>query len=160
MNKRNKKNGYSVIEILVYLAIFTSISALVINLFITILSSLNVTNANRRLVEAGQISMDRISREIRQAQSIDASSTSDSLILNGDNLINFRKENNELNLYKNGSLEGSLISDDVSVINLVFRPISTVESQAVKIEMNISYSKGGYTKSENFYNTIVLRGGY
>lgn len=160
MNKINKKNGYSIVEILVYLAIFTSVSILVINLFIVILSSLNNTIVTRKIIESGQISMDRMSREIRQAQSIDISSTSSSLVLTGTNTINFKKENNALNLYKNSSLEGNLLGEDVSVTSLVFRPISTVESRAVKIEMTVEYSKGSYVRSENFYNTIVLRGGY
>ena len=160
MNKIINKKGYSIIEVLVYLSIFTMMSILIINLFMVILSSLNVTNVNRNLVEAGQISMDRMSREIRQAKSIDASSTSSNLVLNGDNIISFKKENGQLNLYKNNSLEGNLLADDISITNLVFRIISTTESQAVKIEMTVSYSKGSYVKSENFYNTIVLRGGY
>jgi len=165
MKTQNKK-GYSIVEIMVYLAIFTALSILVINSFLVILSSFNTTNMNRKLLESGVVSMERISREIRQAKSVDASSTQTILVLNShDNLgvamtIKFINENGELNLYKDNTLQGNLLGDNLSVTNLMFSRITTTESEAVKIKITLQYSGEHKTKSENFYNTIVLRGGY
>ena len=165
MNKLQNKNGYSVIEIIIYLAIFTAISLLVINLFIVILSSFNTTNMNRTLLESGTISMERMSREIRQAKSIDVSSSSDTLILNSIDsfentiLVRFIKENEQLILDKNDS-QDNLLGHNIFITNLVFNYINTTESQAVKIEMTLLYSDSKNIKSENFYNTVILRGGY
>jgi hypothetical protein len=165
-NQDKKHRGYSIVEILVYLAIFTALSILVINSFIVILSSFNFTNMNRKLLEAGAVSMERVSREIRQAELIDINTTSDTLILDShdsggnDMEIKFINENGEFNLYKDDSLEGNLLGESLSLTNLVFRTITTTESQAVKIEMTIKYEEGKNIKSENFYNTVILRGGY
>jgi Tfp pilus assembly protein PilW len=160
------KKGYSIVEILVYLAIFTAMSVLVINSFIVIISSFNTTNMNRKLLEAGSVPMERISREIRQAETIGVDSTGDTLVLNthdslGNNLvIKFALEGSQLNLYKDDVLQAGLLGQNMSITSLVFRRITTTQSEAVKIEMTIQYEEGKDTKSENFYNTIVLRGGY
>ena len=167
ITKKGYIRGYSIVEILVYLAIFTAISILVINLFITILSSFNATNANRKLLESGQMSMERITKEIRQAKNIDiANSTNDLLQLNsvdssGNNIvIKLANVGGNLNLYKDNVLIGSLFSENVSLTNLVFRRIATIHGEAVKIEMTLRYSDGRNIKSENFYNTVILRGEY
>jgi len=165
MKTQNKK-GFSIVEIMVYLAIFTALSILVINSFIVILSSFNTTNMNRKLLESGVVSMERISREIRQAESVDASSTQTMLVLNShdnsgtDMIIKFIDENGELNLYKDNTLQGNLLGDNLSVTNLVFNRITTTVSQAVKIKMTLQYSGGHKTKIENFYDTVILRGSY
>ena len=170
--KTQNKNGFSIVEIIAYLAIFTALSILVINSFIVILSSFNTTNMNRKLLESGTVSMERISREIRQAKNIDIANSSlgsnpGILQLNstdsGGNalVIKFKDENNgQLNLYSDGSLKGNLLGQNVTITSLIFNRISTTQSEVVKIEMTLRYSLGHKTKSENFYDTVVLRGGY
>lgn len=164
MNLNNKK-GYSLVEMIIYLAIFTAISILVINSFITILSSFNTTHINRKLLESGIVSMERISRSIRGAESATVNSSTDIVLNNIDDAtssFNLRVvgENGQLNLYKNNSLEGNILTPGVSLSSLIFRQITTPESQAIKIEMTIEYTSGHQTKSVNFYNTVILRKSY
>ena len=101
------KAGFSIAEIIIYLAIFTMVSILVINSFITITKSFTTTHTNRDLLESGITSMERMSREIRQASSIDLAGSSLStgiLQLNSTDgasnpvVINFSKESLVLNL--------------------------------------------------------------
>ncbi len=169
--KRNLICGYSIIEILVYLAIFTALSIVVINSFIVILSSFNTTNMNRKLLESGSVVMERMSREIRQANSVDIAGSSFGsspgvLQLNSTDesnngiVIKFAVVDQALNLYQDGNLLGNLLGQNVSITSLIFRKISTTNSEAAKIEMTLQYSKGQMIKSVNFYDTIVLRGGY
>ena len=166
-----KKNGYSIVEILVYLAIFTTMSVIVINYFIVVLGSFHVTRTNRDLLESGAISMERIAREIRQADSVDvANSTLSSspgvLQLNSTNssgtpmIIKFSVTNGALNLYENGSLIGNLLGQNVAVTTLMFRRVTTTNGEAVKIELTLQDTESDNNQSENFYNTIILRGGY
>jgi len=167
-----KKNGYSIIEIIIYLAIFTALSILVINSFIVILSSFNKTDINRKLLESGSVSMERISREIRQAKNVDITNSTIGtnpgvLQLNttdsGGNTIyvKFKKENDgSLKIYENSVNGNNLLTQYITATNLIFRRITTTQSEAVKIEMTLEYSRGGITRSENFYDTVVLRGGY
>ncbi len=168
---KHKKNGYSIVEILVYLAIFTSISILVINSFIIILGSFSTTRANRDLLESGSTAIERISREIRQAKSVDiVSSTLGTnpgvLQLNSSDtsgvseVIKFSITNGALNIYKDGTLIGNLLGQNVSVSSLIFRRITTTNGEAVKIELTLEDTIGNITKLENFYDTIILRGSY
>ena len=169
--KTQNKNGFSIVEIMVYLAIFTALSILVINSFIVILSSFNTTNMNRKLLESGIVSMERVSREIRQAKNIDIVNSSlgsnpSILQLNSTDssgnsiIIKFMDENGNLNLYKNNTLQGNLLGQNITITSLIFNRISTTQSEAVKIKITLQYSGGHKTKSENFYDTVVLRGGY
>lgn len=166
-----KKNGYSIVEILVYLAIFTTMSIMVINYFIVVLGSLHTTRANRDLLESGATSMERIAREVRQADSVDIvnstlSSSPGALQLNSTDssgnpmIIKFSVTNGALNLYEDGSLIGNLLSENISVTTLVFRRIVTANGEAVKIELTLQSTDSDDSQSENFYNTIILRGGY
>lgn len=176
INKKNRfasdcqnQNGFSVAEIIIYLAIFTMVSILVINSFITITKSFSITHTNRDLLESGITSMERISREIRQASSIDLIESDLSggvLQLNStdkDNnpiIIKFSKESLILNLYQDDILSGNLLGQNIEIDNLIFRRIVTTESEAIKIEMTIHDTNSKTNKSANFYNTIILRGGY
>lgn len=162
-----RKKGFSIIEIIIYLSIFGTLSIFVINSFIVSISSFNKVLLNHSLAEAAVSSMDRISREIRQAGSIDiAYTTSELLQINSfdssgnDVLIKIVKEGNALNFYRNNIFIGNLLDEDVSVDSLNFRRIETSSGEAVKIEISLYSKKGKNEKIENFYNTIILRGSY
>lgn len=170
MHKQTNK-GYSIVEMLVYLAIFTAISIFIINSMIVVLGSFAATRTNRDLLESGGITMERISREIRQSKSVDiVNSTLGSspgvLQLNstdsaGNSMtVKFVVSSGTLNLYENGTSIGNLLGQNISVSSLIFRRISTTNGEAVKIELTLQdiYSKNN--QSQNFYNTIILRGGY
>jgi len=168
-----KINGYSLVEILVYLAIFVSVSILVINSFIIILNSFNITRVNRELLEGGSTAMERMSREIRQAVDVDISGSTlgsnpgvllvDQIGLGGSGsnfTAKFMVSNGGLILYKDGTLVDNLVGQNVSVTNLIFRRIVTTSGEAVKIEMTLQDTRGSLTKSANFYDTVIMRSEY
>lgn len=169
--KIHKNKGYSLIEIVVYLAIFSALSVLVINSFIVILGSFNTTRANRDLLQSGSKTMERLSREIRQAESVDlVNSTLGSspgvLQLNSRDsagtpmTVRFAIASGNLNLYENGTLVDNLVMENISPTSLIFRRIATTNSEAVKIELTVQDTSSTSTKTENFYNTVILRGTY
>ncbi len=167
--QRNK--GYSLIEMIVYLAIFTSVSVLVINSFITVLGSFSTTRTNRDLLESGAVVIERITREIRQAESIDTinsvfNSSPGALQLNsidsgGSQMtIKFSVTNGAINLYEGGTLVGNLLGQNITATSLVFRRITTTNGEGVKIELTLQDNISKNLQTANFYNTIILRGGY
>lgn len=169
--KNNKQNGYSLVEIVVYLAIFTSLSVLVINSFIVVASSFSTTRTNRDLLESGSTSIERIAREIRQATSVDIVNSTlgsspgvlqlNSVDSSGNTvLIKFSVSNGALNLYEAGTLVGNILGQNITVNSLIFRRISTTNGEAVKIEMRLTDSTSKNSESANFYDTIILRGRY
>ena len=168
---KSKQKGYSLMEMLIYLAIFTMLSILVINSLITVMTSFATTRTNRDLLESGSTAIERISREIRQAKDVDiANSTLGSspgvLQLNSTNsvgnsmVIKFMISSGALNIYEDGVLKDNLLGQNISVNSLIFRRISTTNSEAVKIEMTLQDNKSKSTKTANFFDTIGLRGAY
>lgn len=163
--KLNK--AFSIIEIIIYLAIFAVISIVVINSFIIILSSFSTIRTNHDLLDSGSMAMERMSREIRQAKSIDiANGTSDILQLNSTDsslnavVIKFEKEGDALNIYEDGELVGNLLASNIVLNSISFDRISTTNSEAVKIKIILEDTKSKINRVENFYDTVVLRGGY
>ncbi|MFA7315587.1 MAG: hypothetical protein WC059_02175 [Candidatus Paceibacterota bacterium] len=169
--RTKQTGGYSVIEILIYVALFATLSIAVINSYTVVLASFGATRVNRELLEAGSTIMERMSREVRQATSVDVTSSVlgsslGVLQLNTTDTAGyvttskFIIENGLLNMYTGGSLVGSLSGAHVSITNLIFRKITTTEGEAIKIELTIQNSTSKTLRTENFYNTIVLRGTY
>ncbi len=167
--KKNK--GYSLIEAIVYLAIFGTLSVLVINSFLVVLSSFNRSRINSNLAESGASAMERMSREIRQAKNIDTTnsvlnSSFGTLQLNSTNSSNvakiekFNVSNGDLNLYEDDVLVGNLLGQKVDITSFIVRRITTVEGEAVKIEMTLQNTGSTTIATANFYNTIILRGSY
>ncbi|HAE36979.1 MAG: hypothetical protein UR85_C0009G0013 [Candidatus Nomurabacteria bacterium GW2011_GWF2_35_66] len=166
--KKGLKQGISIIEIIIYLALFTTISIVVINSFIIVISTFSTIRANHDLINAGSNSMERISREIRQAKNIDiVNSTfdSNSSILrlndtNGTSYVVFDKSGNGLRISKNGVTIGNLLTDNVILNKLIFTRISTPNSEGVKIEIEVEDINDKTERIEKFCNTVILRGGY
>lgn len=166
--KQKLMSGFSIIEIIIYFAIFTALSILVINSFIIVLSSFSTIRTNHDLLDSGSVAMDRISHEIRKAQNVDLINSSfdvDSGILRLNNIdgvsyVQFEKTANRLDLLENGVLSGNLLSNNISINKLMFRYITTTNSEAVKIEIELEDTRSKIPRIEKFYNTVVLRGGY
>jgi len=169
MRKINYKSGYSLVEIIVYVSILAMLSVVVVNSFIVVLNSFKTTKINRSVLESGFSTMERLSREIKQANTIvDVNSVFGSnpgiLEIKNTNFNNvvttytFKLNNEVLELYENGSLIGPLNNTNTKVTFLVFKKIDTLKGKAVKIEMTIKDTKE--IKTESFYNTIILRESY
>jgi len=164
---KNKK-GFGVMEVIIYLSLFTVISILVINSFIVILNSFSNMRTNTNLLDSGSMAMERISREVRSAKSIDLTnstfeSNTGTMRLNdtdGTSYIDIGRNTNLLNLSKNGTLFGNLLAPNIIVTKFYLRYITTTKGSAIKIEMTLQDTKSKRNKTANFYNTVVLRGGY
>lgn len=167
-DKNKMKRGYTLIEIVVYIAVLSLVSIVVVNSFIVSISSSKVAFEKRNLLEAGNTIMERMAREIRLADTVvDANSTFDSDpgvleisstdSVSGTRTVKFQVDSGEMSMYENGSLYGSISGDKVAVSSLFFRKITTSSGVAIKIELGLL---GGQGHVSNFYNTVALRGAY
>ncbi len=171
MNKKNTQKGYSLIEMIIYVSIFAVLSVVVVNSFSVVISSFVESRTNRDLLESGNTVLEKISREIRLASSVDtAGSTLGSspgvLQLNSVDssnnarVVKFVFENNTLNIYENNTLTGSLIGNNETITSAIFRKITTSAGTAIKVELTLKDTRGKRQRTENFYDTIILRGDY
>ncbi len=162
--KYNKKNGgYSMVELIFYVALFSFMSLVVINSILTMTKSFKETGTYAEVMKGGDI-IERISREVRRATSVASISASD-LKINTKNdsgvakTMEFVLNNGNVQLFENDVFTGNLNTDNVTISTLTFSQITTTNGVAIKIALDIN-SKSKTNSSESFYNTIVLRGDY
>jgi len=166
------KKGYTLLEMVIYTAIFSIMAVLVINSLFVMTKSLRSIKLSRDINNSAQISLERMAREIRLADSIDGTSTLGThpgyLKLNTvdrttgtPTTVEFSLVGGQLMITEGASPAVALTSPDLEVTNIVFNDIPSLTlSEAVKIDFEIRADIAGKTKTENFYNTIVLRGSY
>jgi len=164
IKKRNQ--GASLIELLFYIAIFAVLFLVVINSMVFMTRSFRETVVNTDLTQTVSV-MERISREIRNATSINTVSST-SLKLNtidsvtaAESTIRFSLSGSNIELYDGSDvLVGNLNSQNISVTDLRFAEITTVEGKAVKFVVTVKSNHYNSVRTEKFYDTVVLRGAY
>lgn len=164
---KNKKAGFSIIEILFYISIFSVIFLVVIDSMIVMTKSFRETLINRDFMQAGNI-MERITREIRDANGILSASASDNKIkLSVPNNaqvyypLDINLVGTDIQLFEDNVSIGNLNSSNLSINYLDFTQIETVHGwSTVKVTMTVQSNRYNSTKTETFYDTVVLRGMY
>jgi hypothetical protein len=118
-------------------------------------------------------SVSRMMTEIRNAESVDPSSTFGTNLVGTSGYLRLNtgvatpalvkfyvNGSSSLAVDEDGVYSGPLTSTDARVKSLIFRSISTANSQAVKIELEIESGSSTNYKSKKFYDTAILRGSY
>lgn len=168
MRKFNQKNnnGFTLIEMVVYIALMTVILLAIIQSLITVLKSGQISFAEINIRNSGYSAMERMIREISSSENIIQISNG-SLELSKDNGGSFVKfeisPDNILNFYEGSGTPifiGPLTLKSINVKNLIFNKIDTGKSLAVRIQMELETIVKGQTKNEWFYSTAILRGSY
>ena len=166
--KKNIK-GFSLVEMLIYIAILVMMLMVIINMLYIISSSGRRLTSSRNIENSGAILFERITREIRNSTSVDsANSTFDTspgvLVLNQTDLnsnahsVKFIISSNTVHVLDNGTDQGPLTGIDTKVTNLVFSRITSTSSQAIRIQVTLQSGTSTAYKSKNFYSTTILRG--
>lgn len=168
MLHKSKKQGFSLIEMVVYVSVLSVISVLLINMLISITSTYRTVVALRIAEHSGIDSMERMTRDIRGAISVD---TANSILGTSPGVLTlvstysgvstttkFYVDSGVLKVDVNGTYLGPLTLADTSVTNLVFNLLDNGVSQAVKIDITISGTVGVINKSKTYHTTVVLKG--
>lgn len=165
------KRGFSLAEMIIYAAILSVLSIVTINATFSTMRSFAEFRVARDLNSSATSLLERMTREIRTAYGINgAQSTFDSnpgrlTLLTKDSggantTVEFYVETGTLKIKEGGVLMGALTSSSTAVMNFIVRSLSNPKSKAVKAELELTTTRGGISKSGNFYITILLRGGY
>jgi len=109
--------------------------------------------------------MERMSREIRAASDINSITASDLVLQtkdqNGANkTLEFLLSGSDVQLLENNVLTGNLNTPNIIVTALGFTQITTVRGKAIRILLTVKHKNNISGNTQNFYNTIVLRGSY
>ena len=166
MQKTNYSKGYSVVELVIYVTLFILISVVVIQSLIFVMKTYANARSFRTLQQNGELVMERITREIRQANTVSVAgsvfgSSPGTLTISGTDSGGtpytdvFSVASGALQLAVNGVIS-NLSSSEVTVSNLTFWNISTAGSEAVRVQLSLTTTNIPVV-TKSFYTTVILR---
>ncbi len=154
-----KQNGYSMVEIIIYLALAVIVSVFVIDNLITLFRNYSLVKQNQE-VEYNAINiLDKITRDTRDSKNVIVGQSLFEIpqgyvtLNNASGTISFYLENNRIKYMKDGKLIDNLSNKNVSVNNFKIFYINSTTTEAIKIELGINTE----LVYKNFYTTIQLR---
>ncbi len=166
-----KNSGFSLVEMLVYVSILSAVLILFVNSLLAINRSYAVVRAEMTLDRGAIGSMERITREIRDATSIDLAQSvfgvnPSILVLNildavgNTSKTTFSLIGQTLHISKDGVDQGILLPPNITISKLTFYSLDSGSSKAIKIEIRLSDKEFGVTRTASYYSTVILRGSY
>lgn len=167
------KRGTSIIELIVYGALFALVSISAIDLIKQSYIVMTKVRLQQKINTEGELSMQRMMREVRLASDIImASSTLNAspgaLKLqtyaddgSGATTTAYMHLSSGILMLTKATSSIALTSPALTVDNLVFRLITaSTTSKAIKIEMRLMATTSAFSISNNFYGTAIFRGSY
>jgi len=161
------KAGYSLPEMLIYVAILSVVSLLIINTVLSYTKGYKNLVVSRKIDHSALDIMERITLEIRSGTQVDAvNSVFDtnpgvlSLVSNVGGVQTVKKfyvDNGMIKLDVGGVYFGPLTLSNATITNLVFRKVDSSISNAIKIDMTVSSTSGGVTKTKTYHTTVILK---
>lgn len=159
------------IEVLVYVALFSSMSVIAMNALFGTIKSFDALRISRDINDSSVGIMERVTRDIKGATAIDfAQSTFGAspgrLTLNTVSasgtpvVVEYYVDASTLRFKEDGVEKGSLMSAKTTVDALVFRYINSGTTAGVKIELHLSSTRGRASMVNHFYDTVLMRGTY
>ncbi len=165
---RKYKQGYTLVEAIIYVALLAIFFYVIVNTLLSFTRPYKELIMLRDMERSALESMEKMSREVRLATTIDTvnstfSSSPGVLTLvatsNGvSTTTRFYVDSNTLKLDINGVYFGPLTNSTTRVTSLVFHRLTNTNSDAVKIDLTIETTYGSTTKSKKYYSTIILKG--
>lgn len=168
----NKNRGSSLIETLIYAAILGTVAVFATGSILAMMRSYSSVKMSRDLNFSASVAMERMANEIRLASGIDDAgsafaTSSGKLKLNTIDssgfpaTIEFFLNGTGVFVKEGANVPEALTASNTEITSLVFNKIdSSAVSKAVKINLTAKVKGNKMEKTENFYNTVILRGSY
>jgi type II secretory pathway pseudopilin PulG len=163
----HSKNGFSLLEMLFYIALLVLLLVVVLNSVLLMVTSYRNIKATEVIESSAVTALDTMVKDIQGSKAIDVTSVLNSnpgvLVINTGTTtpaqIKFDGGTSSLAVYEDGVYSGPLLSKDARIKTLIFRSIGT-STPAVKIELEIESGTSTSYRSKKFYETAILRGSY
>lgn len=165
---RRWRDGFSLLEMVIYIAILVFMLAIVIQVVFSITRSSRAVQSARNIETSATSALERMGRELRQAEAIDIAASTFNihpgvLSLDGEDNVGvaysreFYLLGGRLRLRENGVEVGSLTHASTTVTNLVFTRFYATSTEGVRIEMTLASGTTTAYRTETFYSSILLR---
>ena len=166
-----RDKGSTLLEIVIYIFIFTFLAAAVTNALQSLIRSYTLIQSSGTLEFVAHTALERMTRDVRDSKSINLATsvlgTSPGvLVLNStddddnDMTIEFFISSGVIRVKENNVDIGPISSNKATITRLIFTSVTTPNSKGVKLELTAESGNGSSYKSESFYTSAVLRGSY
>lgn len=160
------KQGFSLIEVLVYLAVTVTLAGALVTSFLSLNTVLARNATERTLTQNAQTSLERMVRGIRSADSVNLSlstlntSFGTLTLTEGATSTRFFISGGTLSMSVNGAGTGPLTDDGVIVRDVVFNRYVASTTEMVRVSLTLSTIGKSASSTRTFYTSAVLRGSY
>lgn len=162
--KSRKKTGFTLIEMLVYLAIFTIVTTASVTLLLSLNNFINQYRIETALYRSGTGVMEQILLSLRQAETVDLLNTivedptqGQLTVETSATTTTFTYTGSELTLTINGDAYGNLITDNVTVDVFTVYHYPIVDGEYVRVKLVLSATLDGISKDLILYGGAVIR---
>lgn len=162
-----KNKGFSLVEIVISLAIFSMILFVMVSLFLAMTTSNSKTKSDREVAENAKIALEKIAYEIRSAKSIyTPTTTANQLSLETSKYLPSGESNTFIDFFLCGTAicfkqeskdAVALTTDSVKITSLIFSQISTGSVPSVQISLTVNSGSVNNFSSISLTSTASLR---
>lgn len=160
------KRAFSLVEVLIYVAVTTMISLAGVLTYLSLDSALVRHATERGVNHAAQVALERISRELHSASTVDSLSSvlgvsPSVLVLDaGATTTIFSVTGSTLMLTQNGVVLGPLTGNDVIVQDFTVHRYVGTSTEMVRVSLTLSAETKAASTTRTYYTSAVLRGSY
>lgn len=169
--QQNQQHGLTLVEMLVYVAVLVLVFGVLIQSFLTLSEAYLTIRIEQKLHAAGLSVVDRLNADLRGGIVLDdvnsvydvhpgKLSMTTAVATTTTSVHEIYVENGRVVVDVDTVREGPLTPDDITVTDLVFERIDTINSVAVRYDVTLAYATASATTSMTLHNTIVMRGTY
>jgi|SRR3989344_4067074 len=168
MQSKLKNSGYTLVEMMIYVAILSLVSLLSVSTVLSFTRSYRDLLALRNVEHAGLDAMEKMTRDIRSTTSIDDANSVFgttpgvlTIVATANSVsttTKFYLQNGIIKADVNGSYFGPLTPSNASTTSLVFTKLNSGIGFAVKVDMAVSATVGTTSRAKIFHSTIIARG--
>ena len=160
-----RSRGFTVVEVLVYLAIFVMVTTASIYLLITLDGVVDRYRVNTLLYRSGTSALEHMVVEMRKADqfnvggSVTNTRASGALsLVNNSTTTTFTKSGDDLLLSINSVPYGNILTDAVVVNGFTVYRYNTAIGTLVRVKLELTATVGSSSKSTTLYGGAVIRG--
>lgn len=167
-NALKQKKGLTILEVVIYFGLMAVLTVVVMDSLFSLFKSYSAIRAGQDLETTAIQVLDRITRDIHDADSVVVNQSSFNipagyvtLAMNaaGTETIKYVASSTRIAVEKNGVYLGHLSLSTVTVSNFNIKYINGTSTQALKIELGLTapVRNASTTVYKNFYTTVQLR---